>query len=154
MHTLSQPSARLFTSAHPAFKTKQKNVDNIHQMFLEMLCHSLLYQAQHWFQHNSCLSSWITDSFFLSGSMDEAHTCGTWSKRMNHSIPWAISTQGILFRVRGTDKGPFTLPMVRSMKGSGGTIKAMQRLICNTLIASHTLYTYTHKFSKNPEWKL
>lgn len=61
---------------------------------------------------------------------------------MDHSIPSAISIQGTLFMVRGTDKGPSTLPVVRSMKGSGATIKAMQRLTCNTVLP-HTVYTHT-----------
>lgn len=61
---------------------------------------------------------------------------------MDPSIPRAISTQGISFRVRGTDREPFTTLVVRSMKENGGTIENMDRLINDDSFASHSGYTY------------
>lgn len=75
--------------------------------------------------------SWIPGSLF-SGSMDEAHTSGTWV-RGKFIFSWAVSTRESLFRVRDMDKEKSALPVVQPMKESGNMTKAIQRYSFSTV---------------------
>lgn len=109
----------------------------------------ILFQTQTWVT----FFSWITDSFFVW-----QHGRGThlWNLKQADESQYSLSHQYTGDFVQGQRHGQGTFHFANGAiyEGEWRNNKSHAKVNLQYTIASHILYTYNHKFSENPEWKL
>lgn len=159
MHTLSQPSARLFTSTHPAFKTKKSL--QYPSMFPKR-CVTVYYIRHSTNSSTIALYPHSNSNLYVFLVNDRIsflwqHGRGThvWILKQADGSQYFLSNRYTGDFVQGQRHGQGTFYFANGAiyEGEWSNNKSHAKVNPRYSIASHSLYTHVHKFSKNPERK-